>query len=88
MILDVFDANFIRIANIKKYSYAQYELQLNGKGNFELKIAINSDALQLLSLGRYVLFEIDVLGEITKVTIERNEENSRITRPLTHATTW
>ena len=76
MILDVFDANFIRIANIKKYSYAQYELQLNGRGNFELKIAINSDALQLLSEGRYILFEIDVLSEITKVTIERNEENS------------
>jgi hypothetical protein len=77
MILDVFDSSLKRIANISKYSYAQYTDQLNGSGSFTIKVPLNADTLYYLSYGKYILFEKEVMGEMLQISSSRNEEQGK-----------
>lgn len=77
MILDVFDSNLLRVAKISKYSYAQYTDQLNGSGSFTIRVPINSDTLEFLINGQYILFEKEVMGEMLQVNAARNEEQGK-----------
>ena len=74
MILDVFNKNFVRIDEVARYSYVSYEKCLNSSGSFELQMALDSVALNIVQYGRYILFEKDVLGVITFINPAVDEE--------------
>lgn len=78
MILDIFDKNFIRIDEVAEYTYASYTNPLNGSGSFELQMALNDVAKNIVKNGEYILFELDVLGVITFINPTVNEETGEI----------
>lgn len=64
MILDVFDENFKRIGNFSNHVFAQYEDKLNEAGSFEIQVDATSEVLDLISNGKYVLLDPEVMGEM------------------------
>ena len=62
MLMDLFDADFVRIGILNHFTMAQYTEQLNDIGEFEIDVAASEIDEETLNATKYILFEKDVLG--------------------------
>lgn len=70
MLLYVLDKSFKVLNLIHSYAMAQYTLELNGSGSFEVDLPLTEETKEIFTSGQYILFEKDVLGIITGIDSE------------------
>lgn len=80
MLMDLFDANFIRIGILNHFTMVQYTEQLNDIGEFEIDVAASEIDEQTLNATKYVLFEKDVLGVVHTInSVDDETQDLKIT---------
>ena len=79
MKLELFDADFVRIGNIVKYSYASYEGDSTSYGTFLVNCEKNEKILALLPQVEYILFEGTHMGVLNYKDVDSVESAREIT---------
>lgn len=79
MKLELFDADFVRIGNIVKYSYASYEGDSTSYGTFLINCEKNEKILSLLPHVEYILFEGTHMGVLNYKDVNSVESAREIT---------
>lgn len=77
MIIEVLDANLLKLDIIRKFTYCSYTKQVRGIGKFTIDAVLDDENKYLLGGEQYyVLFDSYVFGKVKKIS--KDEENTNI----------